>query len=195
MIGKIALVILTLIFVIGPLSFGEDSGQKSEYRLQPMDVLHITVYGQPDLTTRARVTADGHISFPLIGKVEVTGLTVQELEKKIKDALEEKYLVSAQVLVFIEEYHPKQVSVIGEVTKPGKYDMPGEREITLLEAIAMAGGFTKTADPKNTKIIRIENGEKKTIKINVNDITAKGEKDKDVTVRPEDIIFVPESFF
>jgi polysaccharide export outer membrane protein len=169
--------------------------EKSEYRVQPMDILNITVHGQPDLTTRTRVTADGFITFPLIGKVEARGLTVQELEQRIKVMLEKSYLVNAQVLVFIEQYHPRQVSVIGEVKSPGKYDMPGEKDLTIMQAVAMAGGFTKHADITNTRIMRIEEGQKKTIKINLKDITERGEKDKDITLQPEDIVFLPESFF
>jgi len=169
--------------------------EKSEYKLQPTDVINITVHGQPDLTTKTRLTADGYITFPLLGKVTVSGLTVPELEQKLKELLEKDYLVSAQVLVFIEEYNARQVSVIGEVKTPGKYALPGEKEMTLMQAIAMAGGFTKFADLTKTKVMRFENGEKKTIVINVKSITEKGDKDKDIILQAEDIIVVPESFF
>ncbi len=185
-------IFLALIFLALPLR-AED--QKARYKLQPTDVLNITVHGHPDLTTRTRVTSDGQISFPLLGKVDVKGVTVQELESKLKELLEKDYLVKADLLVFIEEYHPRQVSVIGEVNKPGKFNMPVERDITLLEAIAMAEGFTKDAEVNKTKVIRIESGQKKTVVINVKDITEKGEKDKDIVLQPDDIVFVPESFF
>lgn len=188
---SISILVILAIFAL-PLSAAE---KESRYKLQPTDVLNITVHGQPDLATKARITSDGYISFPLIGKVEARALTVQELERKIKELLEKDYLVKAEVLVFIEEYHPRQVSVIGEVNKPGKFDMPAERDITLLEAIAMAGGFTKDAEVNKTKVIRVESGEKKTLTIKVKDITEKGEKDKDIVLEAEDVIFVPESFF
>lgn len=169
--------------------------EKAEYKLQPTDVITITVHGQPDLTTKTRVTADGYITFPLLGKVSVAGLTVPELEQKLKELLEKDYLVDAQVLIFIEEYNARQVSVLGEVKSPGKYALPGEKEMTLMQAIAMAGGFTKFADLTKTKVMRSENGEKKTIVINVKSITEKGDKDKDIILRAEDIVVVPESFF
>lgn len=168
---------------------------KSEYKLEPTDVLTITVHGQPDLTTKTRVTADGEITFPLLGNVSVAGLTVPELEQKLKELLEKDYLVSAQVLIFIEEYNARQVSVIGEVKNPGKYALPGEKDMTLMQAIAMAGGFTKFADMTKTKVMRIENGKKRTIVINVKSITEKGDKDKDIVLQAEDIVVVPESFF
>ena len=136
-----------------------------EYKLQSQDIISITVHEQDDLTTRTRVTADGFISFPLIGQVDAAGLTVQGLETRIKYLLESDYLVSAQVLVFIEEYHHRQVAVMGEVKSPGKFDMPDEKAMTLLEAIAMAGGFTKDAHIDKTIIIRVKGGEKVTIPV------------------------------
>ncbi len=169
--------------------------QTAKYRLQPTDVLTITVNGQPNLDTKTRVTSDGFITFPLVGKVGVEGVTVQELEDKLKRLLEKDYLVTAQVVVFIEDYHPRQVSVLGEVNKPGKYDMPEENDMTFLEAIALAGGFTKDAYLKKVKIMRTQNGEKQIMIIDVRDITIKNEKEKDIKILPEDIIIVPESFF
>ena len=169
--------------------------EKEEYKLQPTDIISITVRGQSDLATKTRVTSEGYISFPLLGKVQVQGLSLSEVEQKLKALLEKDYLVSAEVLIFIEGYHAKQVSVIGEVKTPGKYDMPGEKDMSLMQAIAMAGGFTKHADITKTKIMRMENGAKKMIIINAKDITEKGQKDKDVALQPEDMIVVPESFF
>lgn len=192
---RLFLIISLAIFLAAALTHPALQAQKSEYKLQSTDVLRITVHEQDDLATKTRVTADGSISFPLIGKIKVSGLTVREVESKIKELLEKDYLVSAQVLVFIEEYHPRQVSVIGEVNSPGKYNMPDEKDITVLEAIAMAGGFTKDADVNNTRIIRITDEKKETLIIKVKDITERGEKQKDIVVQPEDIIFVPESFF
>ena len=169
--------------------------QSEEYHIQPMDVLTISVHGQPDMTTKTRVTNDGYISFPLLGKVMAGGQTVQNFESFLKAALEKSYLVSAQVLVFIEQYHPRKVSVVGEVMKPGKYDMPEEKDMTLLEAITLAGGFTKDAAIEGVKVMRQVNGKQIIIKVNVKEITIKGRKDKDVALLPDDAVVVPESFF
>jgi len=187
------LVLFAVSFIIAGYSYSEPNS--TEYKLQSTDVIIITVHSQPDLTTKTRVTSEGYITFPLLGKVMVQGLTVQELEQKIKALLEKDYLVNAQVVVFIEEYHPRQVSVIGEVKTPGKFDMPVEKNLTLMQAIAMAGGFTKHADITKTRIMRVSGEDKKTILVNVKDITERGEKDKDVALSPEDMVFVPESFF
>ncbi|MFA5146604.1 MAG: polysaccharide biosynthesis/export family protein [Candidatus Omnitrophota bacterium] len=192
---KILSVFVSAVLALCLISPDLFSAERPEYRIQSSDVLSITVHGQPDLATKTRVTQDGYISFPLIGKVAAKGLTVQELEQTIKEMLEKSYLVNAAVLVFIEEYHPRQVSVIGEVKSPGKYDMPGEKNITLMQSIAMAGGFTKHAEVTRIRIMRIENGEKKTFVVNSKEITDKGDKDKDMLLEAEDIVFVPESFF
>ncbi len=169
--------------------------QITDYRIQPEDVLQITVYEQDDLSTIARATSKGEIAFPLLGKLKVVGLTVSEIEDKITELLAADYLVNPQVQVFISKYHVKQISVLGSVKLPGKYDMYTEKETTLLHAIAMAGGFSDVASVNNTRVIRTEDGEQKIIPIKVTDITKKGMKDKDVSLRPGDIVYVPESFF
>ncbi len=169
--------------------------QTSKYKLQPTDVLAITVHGQPDLTTKTRVTLDGYITFPLLGKVSVEGLTLGELELKLKILLEENYLVSVQVLAFIEEYHPRQVSVIGEINKPGKYNMPEEGELTLIEAIALAGGFTKDAYLNKIKVMRTKGEDKEIINIDVRDITLNDKEEANIVLESGDIIIIPENVF
>jgi protein involved in polysaccharide export with SLBB domain len=192
---KIVCLFLALSFFSGLFLPGRLSAQNPDYKIQPTDVLNIAVFQQPDLTTKARVSADGYISFPLLGKVYVKDLSADEVAQKLKEMLEKDYLVSAQVSVFVEQYHPRQVTVLGEVIKPGKYNMPTEKKITLMEAIALAGGFTKDAALNNTTVLRTENGKEKIIKVKVKDITIKGQKQDDVVLEPGDIVNVPESFF
>ncbi|MCK5013600.1 MAG: polysaccharide export protein [Candidatus Omnitrophica bacterium] len=185
--------------IIFLLTFGLCSrlalAQGGNYKIQPEDVISITVYEHDDLKTKARVSTNGKISFPLLGKVEVAGLTVQEVEDYLTVELERDYLVHADVQVFIEDYHVKQITVLGAVKEPGKYDMNTEKETTILEVIAMAGGFTKVASRNGTRIIRSEGDEEKAIPIRITDITKKGMKDKDIVLESGDVIFVPESFF
>ncbi|MFH1645040.1 MAG: polysaccharide biosynthesis/export family protein [Candidatus Omnitrophota bacterium] len=169
--------------------------QTAEYRLQPTDLLSITIHNHPDLNTKTRISNDGNITFPLVGQIAAAGSTINELEEQLRFLLEKDYLHSAQVLVFIEVYHPRQVSVIGEVNKPGKYDMPDEKSMTLLEAIAMAEGFTKDALLAKVKIMRTMGGNRQTIIVNVKDITGKDADDNDILLEPDDVVVVPESFF
>jgi protein involved in polysaccharide export with SLBB domain len=90
---------------------------------------------------------------------------------------------------------PRQVSVIGEVKNPGKYEMAKEKEMTLIEAIALAGGFTKDADSNRTMIIRVKDGRREVITVPAKDIAEKGQKEKDIVLEPDDVVSVPESFF
>ena len=192
---KIICLFLALGFFTGLFFPGSAFAQNPDYKIQPTDVLNITVFQQPDLTTKARVSADGYISFPLLGKVYVKDLSADELAQELKELLEKDYLVSAQVSVFVEQYHPRQVTILGEVVKPGKYSMPTEKKITLMEVIALAGGFTKDAALNSTTVLRTENGKERVIKVRVKDITVKGQKEDDIILEPGDIVNVPESFF
>ncbi len=166
-----------------------------EYKIQPEDILQITVYEEPDLTTKVRVATSGEIIFPLLGRLKVVGLSVMELQEKLTELLASDYLVNPQVQVFIESYHARDVFVTGAVTKPGSYPLPAGKTMTVMEAITMAGGFSKEAAINGTRIIRIENGKETTLHIRANDIIKKGDKSKDEEVRPNDVVFVPESFF
>jgi len=186
---------LAVLFFITALAVMPLGAQEPDYLLQPEDVVQITVYEQPDLDTTARISSTGEIAFPLLGKIKAAGLAVAELRNKIEKLLAKDYLVNPQVQIFIERYRTKQVSVLGSVQSPGKYDMYAERETTILEAIAMAGGFNDVASVNGTRIIRKENGEELTIPVKITDITKKGMKEKDISLKPGDIIFVPESFF
>ncbi len=185
----------TIIALVLSLGWAIAHAEGEEYKVETGDVLTITVYEQPDLTTKARVGPKGDITFPLLGNVNLTGLTVSETEEKITTLLKEDYLVNPQVNVFIEEYHPKKVFVMGFVNTPGEYELFKDRPTTILEAITMAGGFKEGAAQNGTKIIRMENGEKVTIPVKITDITSRGDKEKDVPIKAGDIVVVPESFF
>ena len=89
---------------------------------------------------------------------------------------------------------PDYFYIMGEVNEPGSFMMP-EEEISLVEAIGMAGGFTKIADRNKTRIIRVENGQEKVIEVKVDAITRGGKKIQDVPIKASDVIVVPESFF
>jgi len=181
--------LLLIVLISCSVSLAED------YKIETGDVLSVTVYDQQDLTTKTRVGPNGEINFPLIGTINVGGFTVDEAQKKITSLLAKDYLVNPQVNVFIEEYHPKKVFVMGFVNKPGEYELTKDRQTTFLEAITMAGGFRQGAAQNGTKVIRIEGGKEVTIPVRVTDITEKGDKVKDILLKPGDIIIVPESFF
>ena len=170
-----------------------ESLQSDEYTVQPEDVLQISVFEEPDLATKARVSRGGEVVFPMLGRVQVAGLTVSQVQEKLTRLLGEDYLVHPQVQVFLET--SRNVFVTGEVMKPGSYPTSTEKPTTVMEIITLAGGFTKEAELNGTRIIRMEDGQRKTIRVRVADIIRKGDKGVDTTVRPDDIVYVPESFF
>jgi protein involved in polysaccharide export with SLBB domain len=185
--------LLIIIFLV--LAVSAIYGYCEEYKIETGDVVVVTVYEQPDLSTKARLDSAGEIAFPLIGNIQIGGLSVSEAVQKITALLEKDYLVNPQVNIFIEEYHPKKVFVMGFVNKPGEYELFKNRDTTVIEAITMAGGFKEGAAQNGTKVIRMENGEKVNIPIRVTDITNKDDRAQDISLKPGDIIVVPESFF
>lgn len=193
---KILAIILisSMLYAPCPMLYGEPSSDMSGYKIGPENALQIDVYYGRDqeLSRKVRVSSKGFITFPLLGEVEVAGLSVAELEKKITELLEKDYLVNPQVSVFIEEY--STVSILGQVKEPGSFEIKGS--LTVIELISLAGGFTKIAATNDVRIIRtLPDGSKRTIKVRANDIVNKGKEDEDVLLEPGDIVMVPESFF
>jgi polysaccharide biosynthesis/export protein len=124
--------------------------QDNEYRLGPGDVVKITVYNNPDLATETEVSSNGKISFPLIGEVMVGGMTRSQAEKAISASLGKgKFIPNAHVNLLVAQYRSQQVSVMGEVNKPGNY--PINKPTSVAEVIAMAGGIS----PKGSRVITI----------------------------------------
>ncbi len=114
-----------------------------DYILGPGDLLKITVYENDDLTTTARVSGNGMISVPLIGKIKVAGMTPGDAEQRIDQKLAQGYIIDPHVTVFVKEYKSKQVTILGEVAKPGVYTLTAKA--TILDIISKAGGLTDKA--------------------------------------------------
>lgn len=167
--------------------------KKQEMRISPQDLISISVYREPDLKKETRVSADGKVSFPLAGEVEIGGLTPLEAERRLSEHLG-AHLVDPQVSVQVKEYRAREAFVLGEVVKPGSYEIPPDRPLTVVEAIALSGGLTKYASGNRTRVVR-RNGEQfESIVIPVNKITA-GDKSKDIALQPGDVVYVPETIF
>ncbi|HAM35198.1 MAG TPA: hypothetical protein DEB40_13005 [Elusimicrobia bacterium] len=167
---------------------------KTDYRIAPADLISVTVYQDPEMNRKVRVNANGTVSLLLVGAVKIGGMTLLEAQAAIEAKLS-KFLVSPQAALFIEEYGNKTIFVMGEVQKPGSYVIPTESRMTLLEAISTAGGFTPIAAQHLTRVLRNVNGANVTYNIDVRQITQQGQKDKDMILEPNDVIFVPQSFF
>ncbi len=263
-----------------------NSAGSMDFKVGGYDTIDITVYEEPDLTRQdVRVSADGYISFPFIGRLKVADMTPSEIEDMISRKLAEgQYLLDAHVSVTLKEIRSKKYIVLGSVKQPGTYPMQGrdrmldaisrsggidfeqggkqamlvrthnantprenkvviridlndllkggdqtsnllmadkdvlyipkaehfyiigqvqspgsypymDKEITIVEAISRAGGFTPIAARNRTRIVRLEQGRETIIEVRVDAITESGRKGEDILVRPGDVIVVPESLF
>jgi polysaccharide export outer membrane protein len=167
---------------------------KTDYHLAPADLISVTVFQDKDMDRKVRINTDGTISLPLIGAISIGGMTLSDAQATIESKLSQ-FLVSPQVSLFIEDYGNKTIFVMGEVAKPGSYPIPTESRMTLLEAISTAGGFTPIAAQDRARVLRYVNGASVTYTINTKEITQQGQKEKDMVLIPNDIIYVPQSFF
>lgn len=166
----------------------------AHYKVSAGDFLNIQVYEEPDLSGEFEVKEDGAITYPLLGPVRVAGLAKSEVERELTALLEKDYLAKAYLHVSVKTYHQRNVLVLGCVQKPGSYPFPQDKGITLLEAISLAGGFTGYAHADGTKIVRTsKEGKKSAIDPRINSIMSG--KRKDITLEPDDLIFVPERLF
>lgn len=171
------------------------SSNKSDYKITPADLLEITIYQEKELGRTARISLNGTISLPLIGAVKVGGLSLIEAETVLAEKLK-AYLIDPQVTVFVKEYGNKKIYVFGEVSRPGAFELPPESGLTVLEAVSLAGGFTPIAARNRTKVIRTTpEGKSQSLTIEVSAITHDGQKQKDLPLEPNDVVYVPQSFF
>lgn len=155
------------------------------------DIFEVRVYRQEAMTSTFNVSPEGTISFPLIGEVKVAGKTPKQVEEDIRVRLADGYIINPQVSVLVKEYRSHNVSVFGQVQKPGK--LPFSHNMTIVDAISQAGGFSPMAKKNAVTVTRAEGQAKKTYTVPVESI-ADGEA-PNFYVRPNDVIWVPERLF
>src|SRR3989441_1008851 len=174
---------------IGPGVLLPAEGPGGDHPVGAEDLLEISVFEIPELNRTVRVSERGTISLPLLGEMEVRGLTAMQVEGKLREALARRYLQDPQVSVFIREYGSKKVSVIGAVGKPGVYEMLGPR--TLLQVLSAAGGLEKEAGA-HLFVIRAEpDGTAQTIPVAVGDLLMNSNPELNLSVQPGDVVSVP----
>ena len=154
----------------------------------PGDEFSVFVYGEDDLSGVYTVGADGTINYPLIGRVEVRGMTAAGLEKQLEESLEGGYLVNPQVSVRSSQFRSKRVTVLGAVNSPGTFSY--EEGLSIVEAIVKAGGFEPRAKRDSVRVTRQMEGEGKRVVVAVEAI-GKGQAPP-FFVHPGDVIYVPE---
>jgi len=171
----------------------------ASYTLTTTDRLRIAVYQEDDLSSIVRIDANGNVNLPLVGEVKVAGLTVSAAQKAIEDAYRNgRFLRNPQVTITVEEYAAREVSIEGQVRNPGRYPLPIESTMTVVDLVIKAGGLTDIAKGTAVTITRTSpDGQKTTYSVDVESII-KGKKpanpnDSSLQLQPGDIVYVPES--
>jgi polysaccharide export outer membrane protein len=162
---------------------------RSDYRIGRQDLLEIKVFDVADLNQTVRVSDDGSISMPLIGRLLVHGLTKTDLELKIATLLEERFVRDPQVTVFVKDYESKKVAVSGAVKRPGSYEMLGRK--TLLEMLSMAGGLDKDLGKQIIIFRSREDGSTERIASDLERLVYEADPALNLIIEAGDIIYVP----
>jgi len=159
------------------------------YRIGPGDLLELKVFEVKELDQVVRVSEDGSITIPLLGRVMVEGLTQEGVVKKLTELLQAKYVKNPQVTIFIKEYKNQQVAVIGAVENAGSYELVGRKN--LLQIISMAGGFSETAGNEIFILREGPDGATSTVSIDLKDLLVNGNQALNIPIEPNDVINVP----
>ena len=161
------------------------------YVLSPNDQVAVEVFGEDDLRSNGRLNAEGNLSLPLLGSVKLSGLSLTQAASKLTELYGRDYLVNPKVNVSLLGYAKRRFTVLGQVNRPGSYEMPenSPEGVDLLEAIAMAGGYTRIAAPERVSIRRRE----QLLKVDAKRLTRR--EGGRFVVQPGDTITVGESLF
>ena len=177
-----------------PASAAPAAGVSASYVLSPNDQVQVEVYQEDDLRTAPVISQEGTISFPLIGVVKIGGLTQTQARDRIADLLRARFLVNPQVSVTVVRFSSKRFTILGQVNRPGPYEIPAQENINLLEAIAMAGGYTRIGKASNVTIRRQVAGATKIFTVDAGKM-AKRTDIPPFMISPGDNITVAETVF
>lgn len=158
------------------------------------DVIDVKVFQEDDLNTHARIDADGTISIPLLGLVKLAGKNVDQAQELIHDLLALDYLQKPEVSLTVVEFAKKRFSILGEVKNPGFYTFPEDDQLDVLQAIAMAGGYTPFSKSRNVCIKRTVGGHETILHANAKSMATR-EQTELLRIEPNDVIFVDTSLF
>jgi polysaccharide export outer membrane protein len=185
--GQKRLICALLTLVTGALGTPADTGPAAEYRIGPEDVLRIAVWKNEALSQVVPVRPDGMISLPLLNDVRAAGLTPMELKRVLAQKLKE-YMPEPEVSVIVQEIHSPKISVIGEVTRPGRYDL--RSRTTVLDALAQAGGLREFAARSKIVVLRPNGRGTERIRFDYDRAVANG-KQENFGLLHGDVVVVP----
>ena len=176
----------------------DDAQTDTSYVLQVGDSVNIKIYPEDDYIkgVQMEISSEGNVTLPLVGKSNIAGKTIAEAEKLIAGVLDRDYLVNPEVVIQVQQHHQQTFVILGQVRKPGTYELPvGAKHLTLLQAVSLAGGFSEVANIKKIKIVRLggEGGENQVIHANADAIISG--RDPDIELKAGDVVNVSESLF
>jgi polysaccharide export outer membrane protein len=166
----------------------------STYTLSPYDVIDVSIYNEEDLHSRVRLGADGKVLLPLIGNVSLGGKTVAEANELIQKKYADGFVKDPHVLLTVIDYRKSTFSILGQVMKPGIYEIPEGTHLTVVDAILLAGGFTRIASQNGVKVKRLVNGKATVFTVKAGSM-ADSPDVAPFEILPGDIIKVNESWF
>lgn len=163
-----------------------------EYFVSAGDVMDVFIWQNPDLSKEVIVGPDGFISYPLVGRFKAVGLTLNKLEEKFKAELL-NYIKFPQVSIMIKKFAGQKIIILGEVLYPGIYSYQGK--INLIDAVALAGDFTKDAHQRSVLLVRGGfSGEPQVKRVDMVEVITQGITKSDITLQANDVIYVPRTF-
>jgi protein involved in polysaccharide export with SLBB domain len=166
------------------------------YVLRSNDQVAVEVFDEEDLRTNTRLNGEGNLSLPLLGSVHLAGLSLAQAASKITELYGRDYLVNPRVTITLVGYAKRRFTILGQVNRPGSYEMPeGSPDgVDLLEAIAMAGGYTRIAAPERISVRRrSDTGDDEILRVDAKRLAKRG--GENFQVRPGDTVTVAESLF
>jgi protein involved in polysaccharide export with SLBB domain len=166
----------------------------STYTLAPYDVIDVSVYNEEDLHTRARLGADGTALLPLIGTIALSGKTVSDANEAIRKRYAEGFVKDPHILVTVIEYRKTTFSILGEVSRPGIYEIPEGTHMSIVDAVLLAGGFTRIANQNGVRVKRLVKGKPVVFKVKAGAMADSAEI-APFEIQAGDIIKVGESWF
>lgn len=189
---KLLVVLLALVAAWSTTSTPAVGQAMPEYRLNPGDVVRISVWREEELLREARIQPDGTVSYPLVGSVPAANRTPTAVAETITQELEE-FIPDAVVTVELLEAQGYRVYVIGEVERPGEYQL--SQPITVLQALSIAGGLTPFAGTGGIRILRTQTDEQMSIAFDYDAVADDGEMDKNIFLEAGDTVIVPAGLF
>ena len=167
----------------------------NEYIIGPGDRINVFVWRNEDISVTVPVRPDGKISTPLVEDMQAVGKTPTQLARDIETVLSE-FVRTPQVNVIVEEFvgtFGEQIRVVGQAAEPQA--LAYRERLTLLDVMIEVGGLTEFASGNRARVVRSENGQRREIRVRINDLLNDGDMDQNIAMRPGDVVIIPGSFF